>query len=154
MECTNVQEQLSAFIDGEADAASEPMLFAHLTECLGCRDFFRDAQAMHAEVHRARPLRAPANLDRRVLGTEASHLLARRMPRESFLRAIRARVSVPMPVAAAVIILLTATLAFLFRGPGRGLFVSPAPIREVVYVMTLPAVEVEATVPAAHSAIH
>lgn len=152
MECTIVQEQLSAFIDGEADSASEPNLFSHLAGCGRCCEFFRDAQAVRSDILRSKPLRAPAGLDRRVLGAAAPGLSPHQTAFSWYHRALHARLSLPVPVAATIAILLIATVLSLVRGPSRGTLLPP-PIREVVYVMTLPAVNVEAQYPVTRKSI-
>jgi predicted anti-sigma-YlaC factor YlaD len=50
MECREVQEQLSAWLDGELTAASGAMLTAHVEKCEACRQAWRRLQALDAAL--------------------------------------------------------------------------------------------------------
>jgi anti-sigma factor RsiW len=46
MECQAVQEQLSAWLDGELSEAAAAMLSAHLEGCAACREEWRQVKAL------------------------------------------------------------------------------------------------------------
>jgi predicted anti-sigma-YlaC factor YlaD len=70
MDCTQTQELLSQWIDGELHPAVEPELFGHLSRCETCRAFFRNLYTLNQEFASARALQVPASLDQRVLAAD------------------------------------------------------------------------------------
>lgn len=128
MTCTECEARLSAYVDGELKEEETPAMFGHLGGCADCREalrgflalrraFQREAAATGTTPHR--PLPAP---DR---------------PARAGVSLLRRRVSVPVLVltALAAAVLIGGILVF-----GRG-----APEREVIYISTLPTVNVVST---------
>jgi anti-sigma factor RsiW len=66
MECQEVKEQLSAWLDGELDAPAGAALAAHLKGCAACRQEWRELTALDAALSRlAAPV--PTGLAEKVL---------------------------------------------------------------------------------------
>jgi len=62
MDCDGCREAMSAALDGEADAAEQARIDAHLDGCAACRSWQRDATLVtrHARLPSART-RRPAS---------------------------------------------------------------------------------------------
>jgi anti-sigma factor RsiW len=67
MNCEQVQEHISQFIDGELLPTAEAELFTHLGACEHCRTFLKDALSLRNTLALTRQIAVPASLDRRVL---------------------------------------------------------------------------------------
>jgi len=66
LRCPEVDEHLTAFLDGELDAAQRGPLAAHLAECPSCRSRIAVEECIKVVVARACPVPAPAHLRERV----------------------------------------------------------------------------------------
>jgi anti-sigma factor RsiW len=60
------QEQISQLIDAELDNTEQQTLFAHLSECAECREFFNSMLALRSSLNAHSTIAAPAELDRRM----------------------------------------------------------------------------------------
>jgi anti-sigma factor RsiW len=67
MNCENYQENISQFIDGELDSASESNLFQHLGSCEHCRTFLKNILSLRNTLTVSQQMIVPASLDQRVL---------------------------------------------------------------------------------------
>jgi anti-sigma factor RsiW len=67
MNCEQVQEYISQFIDGELLPTAEAELFIHLGTCEHCRTFLKDVLSLRNTLALAPQSPVPASLDRRVL---------------------------------------------------------------------------------------
>jgi anti-sigma factor RsiW len=72
MNCEQIQEQISQFIDGELQPAAETELFVHLGACEHCRSFLKDVLSLRNTLALAPHIAVPASLDRRVLTLQPS----------------------------------------------------------------------------------
>lgn len=138
MNCEQYQEHISRLLDDELAREQTAAVFRHLAECAECRSFFFSVQ----EIRHA--LLADPGFPENILRSENHRALtARHEDRPAVRRSVRLlRRTVPVPaplVAAAAIVVLI--LSFL-AAPRVG---GPEVLEErerVVYVMTLPTVEV------------
>src|SRR5512137_1912540 len=102
MNCTQTQESLSQWMDGELHPAVEAGLFTHLSQCESCRVFFKDLFMLNQEFASAQPVQVPASLDQRVLTTVLSTASMRRFPWFSSKRMYSAR-AVGLAVLASIV---------------------------------------------------
>lgn len=147
MKCDEYQEQVSALIDNElADKESE-LLFTHLSECAACRATLRSELELRATLREDVPPLAPRELDERVLSNVSRAERKPKAPRMMRRAVWQRTVSMPWPIAAAIAAL------FLIGGLAVTSIWSPfdklpaEPQVRVVYVTTLPTVEVHGYFP-------
>lgn len=138
MTCDDHQEKVSQFLDNELPVDEERQLFRHLGGCDSCRRFLATVVRMRHILLCAWPVRADKQVD---------HALERRlrtgrtlMPERSPRRLWRERVSLRLPVAAVLAALLIA--ASMFVGTTITPAHRPISVERVVYVTTLPTVDV------------
>jgi len=124
------QEQVSRFVDNDLPEKESAVFFAHLAECLQCREFFRAALQLRSGL-KTDTMPVPAGVDsklRRQFSTSTSK------PRRSGSVLWGRTVTLRVP-ALALLICIVAVVAVL-TSSGRSLLRGP----ETVYVTKLPAV--------------
>ena len=140
--CDIYVEAISAYIDRELDDDAGAELFAHLGTCISCRQSFASLSVLHAQLGNTPAPEVPSTLDRRIHRLHATP--AARVARlQTNVRSFWSRrLSVPAPAFAIVLLAATATLLIslllLRTSPPR-----PAGEQQVMYIMNMPAVEVE-----------
>jgi predicted anti-sigma-YlaC factor YlaD len=83
MNCEQVQELISQFIDGELDSVNESNLFGHLGSCEVCRTFLKNTISLRNALAAPTPVAVPADLDERVLNSIA--VVSKRQVSHTFL---------------------------------------------------------------------
>jgi anti-sigma factor RsiW len=140
--CDTYVEAISAYIDRELDDDAGAELFAHLGTCVSCRRSFASLSALHTQIRSTPSPEVPSTLDRRIHRLHATP--AARVSRlNATVRSFWSqRLSVPAPAFAIVLLAATATLLIslllLRTTPPQ-----PAGEQQVMYIMNMPAVEVE-----------
>ncbi len=144
MTCIEVQQQISAFVDGQMDSGEEAGVFGHLGSCAECCGFLQASIRLRGMITRIATPQISRGLDTRVLTIPLkTRTAARGRKRNIRLAALwQQRLHVPVPAAAAGV-----TLAILTTVLSLWLWFSPLgqTRQEVVYVFGLPQVEVYAT---------
>jgi anti-sigma factor RsiW len=135
--CDRFEKAMSAYIDGELDDAAGAEMFAHLGACASCRGSFSAMSSIRSHFASAPAPEIPERLDRRI-----HRLHAAPAARVSRLRTIWSqRLTVPAPAFALALLIASVTilvsLVWLKTAP------SPASEQQVMYIMSMPAVEVE-----------
>jgi predicted anti-sigma-YlaC factor YlaD len=139
MNCEERQLAISTMIDNECPEAELQEVFTHLSTCASCRRFYREAMELRTRLHRERMPAVSSSLDARVLG-HAQEPKILQLPLW-----LTSRVAVPAPLAAAALLLIIlGTFSLLTQRPMSN---SSLAQQEVVYVPTLPTVEVEGIIP-------
>ncbi len=147
MNCTVYHEEVSLYIDRELDEGRIVSLFAHLAGCKNCRGFLGSMMELRSALHRLPAPAVPATLDTRIRRIRPG----RRNPVPVvFDRMIswwnrRLSISVPALAGTALLLLTAALVSFSLWQSARR---TPAPELQVMYIMSLPTVEVEGFAPA------
>lgn len=131
MHCSEWEVRISAHADGELPDEDALLMFGHLGTCPACRGFLRDILALRQAflldpLPQETPARSPVRATRR--WTDRVPAAGRSL--------FRTRVSMPAGVVALALLvvgLLAGSWLLFGRGQGE---------REVIYVTTLPVVEV------------
>lgn len=89
MNCTDVRENLSAYIDGRLDRQLKDMMDSHLSTCRGCREEFQSMKALAQELGKTGEIKAPEDF------LDDFH---ERLRKESFWTRIREVLFVPAPI--------------------------------------------------------
>ena len=140
--CDIYEEAISAYIDRELDDDAGAELFSHLGSCATCRASFAALSALHIHISAMPPTNVPVTLDRRIRRLHATPA-AQASRLQANVRSFWSRkLSVPAPAFAIVLLAATATLLvsllLLRTAPPQ-----PAREQQVMYIMSMPAVEVE-----------
>lgn len=123
------QEQISQLIDGELEGSSQPALFSHLGTCAECRGFFQKSLQLRYLLSAERAETIPVGLNERM--HQAPSQTKHRM------QFWRQRLAIPIPIAATIL------LALALGGIVVTNKLTAKPQPEVVYVPTLPTIEVQ-----------
>ena len=147
MNCTGYHEDVSRYIDRELDEGRIAPLFAHLAGCENCRGFLGSMMALRSTLHRLPAPGVPATLDRRIRSIRPGRRRSARVlfDRISFWWNLRLPVPVPVLAGTAALLLSAALVSFSLWQSARR---TPAPELQVMYIMSLPTVEVEGFAPA------
>lgn len=147
MTCSVYQELASQFIDGELTDNQSGELFSHLGNCSRCRQFMHSALQVRATIMHSPAFPFPPTLDERV-----SRIRIRRSPaRVPFRVKVKGfwkqRLAVPVPafLSAGVMLLVAVAISIitLTKVPRE----SQDAMSKTMYLVTLPAVEVQGTYP-------
>jgi len=143
MNCEQYQENVSQFIDGELDNASELSLFQHLGECDKCRGFLKDTMNLHTELLSEQVVIVPELLDRKILSNSIASSSNIKRINYSFEWIKRGRMISLRAVGFALALAILTSVAFTslwYRS-------NVASNETVVYMPTLPTVEVHGYIP-------
>lgn len=123
MTCEQYQMQIGQLLDSELRGEESSALFAHLSACSECRDFFQGSLQVGAELMNAEPISAPDELDERM---RAAGLIPTERPSSRKTTIWDLRIAFPLPAAASIALLLI--IGSLFVAPA--LFHDPQPQQE------------------------
>lgn len=146
--CEQCEETMSTFIDGEAGDTAVAELFAHMGTCPACRQTFTAMSAIRPRMAAAAAQEVPVRLDRRIRRLHAAPAAQVSRLREVWTR----RLTIPAPAFALALLIISVTIlasVLWLRG-------TPAPPeqQQVMYIMSMPAVEVEGVPGRTDSHIH
>ena len=110
MTCEQYQMHIDQLLDHELPEKESPVLFAHLSACSECRDFFRASLQVRAELMNAEPITAPEELDDRM---RAAGLIPAEQPLSRKTSIWDMRIIFPLPAAASIALLLIIGSLFL-----------------------------------------
>ena len=135
--CERYEEALSAYIDGALSDTAGAELFAHLGACASCRRSFAAMSLIRTRLAAAPAPEVPERLDRRI-----RRLHAAPAARVSRLRTVwTQRFTIPAPAFALALLIasitILASVLWLKTTPATG------GEQQVMYIMSMPAVEVE-----------
>lgn len=148
MNCNDIQLRISAFVDGELDGGDVPAMFSHLSGCAACQGFLSDALRLRADL-RAWEVRAPGE------APDRKGFALKRVERSggAVRRLIAQKLEMPFAAAAGIALVLLGISLFsvsLWLGGAAERGRQP----EVVYMLSLPQVEVHAARPADQKPVH
>jgi anti-sigma factor RsiW len=152
MNCAAYHEDVSRYIDRELDEGRIALLFVHLGGCAGCRDFLSSIMELRSALHRLPAPSAPATLDRRIHAIRPGRQRLTPLLIDLVHGWWNRRLLIPVPALAgtALLLLSAALVSFSLWQSARHLAV---PKLQVMYIMSLPTVDVEGFAPAQHPPI-
>jgi hypothetical protein len=106
MQCSEMQENLSAYLDGELDPGEEAALKSHLEGCESCRKEFESLRSTVELVRSVPRVQAPAVLKQRLTSAAPSRRAAWRFPN-------------PVALASAAALVLVAVVAVFMLSMSR-----------------------------------
>jgi anti-sigma factor RsiW len=139
--CERYEEAMSAYCDAELDDAAGAELFSHLGSCPECRRAFASYTALRPRIAAVQLLDVPVRLDRRIARLHSSPAARFSRLRQSARSVWTGRLVVPAPALALGLLLLTASIlvsALVIK-------TTPPPPGEqqVMYIFSMPAIEVQ-----------
>jgi len=142
MKCEEVELSISLYIDRALGAADTPELFLHLAQCAHCRSFLETMLHLRQELASMPEPEPSWTLDRRI-GTLRVRRAGMAPKITSAIRLLwMRRLAIPLP-AAAVLALMLLTASVVSYSLWSKVNAEP-PKQEVIYMLPMPAVEVQA----------
>jgi predicted anti-sigma-YlaC factor YlaD len=143
MNCEQYQEQISQFIDSELESVNEPRLFHHLSACDECRGFLKETMSLRSELLNTQSPTVPEQLKRNILAKIVTASISFRPKSHSFEWLRQSRMISLRIVGLALVITILASVALTSLWYRSNIVTNET----VVYVPTLPVVEVRGYIP-------
>ncbi len=143
MNCEQYQENVSQFIDGELESVNEANLFKHLSTCDACREFIKETMSLRSELLSMEAATVPEPLYRKILTNSIASSSIIRPMSHRFGWMKRDRMISLRAVGFALVITVLASVVFTslwYR-------LNVASQETIIYVSTLPTVEVRGYIP-------
>jgi anti-sigma factor RsiW len=143
MSCAQFQQQISTYIDGETDDRDAGVLFTHLSGCDDCRAFLQTTLQLQRVIAAFPTPDVSGALDRRVLRIPDRATTQRPAIRVWLEELWKRRIAIPLPAAVTTLLALVLTAAFALSLALRSDRTSVTARPETVYIMEMPAVEIQ-----------
>jgi hypothetical protein len=132
MECDNVKEKLSAYIEGLSSSKEKAMIEEHLKSCQECRTSLADLEKTVLYMKSLEDIEPPAWLSRKVM----TRVREEAAPKEGILHKLFYPLHIKLPVQAIATILIAVSAFYIFKTMQPEV----VPYKAVVDEMTAPQV--------------
>jgi hypothetical protein len=122
MECADIRERLSEYIDGILDSETEARVEEHLGACERCREEFSSLEAVVNELSALESVSAPDDFLEKLHQRIESRFTFRRLIQILF---VPARTKIPLEVATAAALVMLIFAGLYIREPKRQLAMAP-----------------------------
>jgi predicted anti-sigma-YlaC factor YlaD len=143
MNCEQYQENISQFIDGELECASETSLFQHLSTCDECCRFLKETMNLRSELLNKQTVTVPERLKNNILAKIVTPSITFWPKNHNFEWLRQGRMISLRIVGFALVIAILASIAFTSLWYRSNIVSNET----VVYMPTLPTVEVRGYIP-------
>jgi anti-sigma factor ChrR (cupin superfamily) len=123
MECGDLREKLSAYLDGDVSVEERAAMDAHLEICQDCRDAFADLEKTVGYLRGMEDVEPPAWLAQKVMTTVRKEAESRQRWRRKLLYPLYLKV----PAQAAALVLIVVVGLYVFRATEPEMKVAMAP---------------------------
>ncbi len=134
MKCAHVRKEMSAYLDGELDAAVQERLAMHLEACEMCRTSYAGLERLHSAFAKTERYEAPHTLPWRV----AAAIRSGEAPRRSFFPAAM-KLAAQTAALTAVVAIGVASGSVLTAGFASGRAANPADLLSLDIFAAAPA---------------
>jgi len=142
--CDEFMEQISAIVDLELSDDETSTALTHMGTCEPCRAFFNHTLKMRHAIAEEADVEVPVSLVDRIQAVRQRKGIIVKFPITTIREFLKRRIVIPAPALVLATIVLIAG-GFLFSSLRQSKeAVAIAPPGEIVYVMTLPEIEVRA----------
>jgi hypothetical protein len=111
MECNNIEEKLSAYIEGLSSSEEKAMIEEHLKSCQACRTSLADLEKTVSYVKSLEDIEPPAWLSRKVM----TRVRKEAAPKEGILHKLFYPLHIKLPVQAIATILIAVSAFYIFK---------------------------------------
>ncbi len=111
MECNNIQEKLSAYIEGLTSKEENAMIEEHLKSCQECRTSLADLEKTVSYVKSLEDIEPPAWLSQKIMTIVREEAA----PKEGFLHKLFYPLHIKLPVHAVATILIAVSAFYIFK---------------------------------------
>ena len=111
MDCDNIKEKLSAYIDGLSSSEDKAIIEEHLKSCQECRTSLADLEKTVSYVKSLQDIEPPAWLSQKVM----TRVRKETVPREGILHKLFYPLHIKLPVQAIATILIAVSAFYIFK---------------------------------------
>jgi len=127
MECSDIQERLSAYIEGSVSSAEEGLIEEHLKACQQCSESLADLKKTLEYVQNLEEIEPPPWLKQKVMARVRSEAEAKR----GILQRVFYPLHIKLPIEALAVIVIAVTTIYVFKTMQPELESAKAPYEEV-----------------------
>src|SRR4030042_2444232 len=145
MDCSDIQEKLSAYIEGVISSEEKTLIEEHLKSCLKCSESLADLRKTMEYVKNLEEIEPPAWLTQKVMARVRSEV----EPKKGILQKLFYPLYIKIPLEAAAAILIAVTAIYIFKTIQPEVKLAKIPSEEIV--TQIPSQEKRETPPADES---
>jgi len=134
MNCSEIQQRLSGFIDGILPPEEKVLIEDHLKSCLKCNESFADLRKTIDYVHSLEDIEPPAWLRQKIIAA----IEPEAKPKKGILKKLFYPLYIKLPIEAAAVILIAVTALHIFKTIQPEVKIAKAPSEEITTQMPLP----------------
>jgi hypothetical protein len=133
MQCNNIQEKLSAYIDGDISSEERMLIDEHLKSCKQCNETLAEMKKTTEYVRDLGDIEPPAWLTQKII----TKIRSEAGREKSIWQKLFYPLHIKLPVEAAVAVLLAVTTIYIFKTMQPEIKQAKAPVEEMTPQMTL-----------------
>jgi anti-sigma factor RsiW len=111
MECNDVQEKLSAYVEGIISPEERTLIDEHLTSCLKCNESFADLKKTVEYIHNLEDIEPPTWLTQKVMARIRSEAKSDK----GILQKLFYPLHIKLPIEAVAVIVIAVTALYIFK---------------------------------------
>jgi len=133
MQCNDIQEKLSAYMDGDISSEERMLIDEHLKSCQQCNETLAELTKTTEYVRNLGDIEPPAWLTQKIM----TKIRSEAGREKSIWQKLFYPLHIKLPVEAAVAVLLAVTTIYIFRTMQPEIKLANAPVEEMTPQMTL-----------------
>jgi hypothetical protein len=133
MQCNDIQEKLSAYIEGDISSEERMLIDKHLKSCEQCRETLAEMKKTTEYVRDLDDIEPPAWLTQKIM----EKIRSEAGKEKSIWQKLFYPLHIKLPVEAAVAVLLAVTTVYIFRTMQPEIKPAKAPVEEMISRMPL-----------------
>lgn len=111
MECSNVQEKLSVYVEGMVSPEEKKLIDKHISSCSRCKEALYDLKKTLDYVHNLEDVKPPAWLTQKVM----ARIQSETEPKKGILQKLFYPLHIKLPVEAVAVVLVAVTAIYIFK---------------------------------------
>jgi hypothetical protein len=127
MECNDIQEKLSAYIEGIISPEEKMLVDEHLTSCQKCNESLSDLRKTVEYINNLEEIEPPSWLTQNIM----TSIKAESHPKKSFIKKLFYPLHIKLPIEAVAVILIAVTALYIFKTIQPEVRLAKAPSEEV-----------------------
>ena len=133
MQCNNIQEKLSAYIDGDISSEEKMLIDEHLKSCQQCNETLAEMTKTTEYVRNLADIEPPAWLTQKIM----TKIRSEAGREKSIWRKLFYPLPIKLPLEAALAVLLAVTTIYIFKTMQPEMKLAKAPVEEMTSRMPL-----------------
>jgi hypothetical protein len=127
MECNDIQEKLSAYIEGIISPEEKMLVDEHLMSCQKCNESLSDLRKTVEYIHNLEDVEPPSWLTQKIMTMVKAEI----QPKKSFIQKLFYPLYIKLPIEAVAVVLIAVTALYIFKTNQPEVRLAKAPTEEV-----------------------